>query len=45
MQLHRVLAAEDSPPVAQEDERRRTAAPVVAEADLLAFVVAQGDVG
>jgi hypothetical protein len=45
MQLHRVLAAEDSPPVAQEDERRRAVAPAVSEPHLLSLVVAQDYVG
>ncbi len=45
MQLHRVFAAEYSPPVAQEDDRRRTVAPVVSEPHLLPLVVAKDDDG
>jgi hypothetical protein len=43
-QLDRVLLAENSPVVAQPDQRYRALPPQIAEADVVAIVVGQHDV-
>jgi hypothetical protein len=45
MQLHRVLAAEHSPVVAEEDQRRRAVTPEVAEPDRSTRLVLEDHVG
>ena len=45
IQLDRVILAEDSPVVAEPDERHRPLAPQVAETDVVGLVVGQDDLG